>query len=325
MTNVKIPLAILPISAQIPIMQNTLLGIIIKLFAVFCVAMIAVLVKTMPEPLPNSQLVFFRCLLAIPFVLAFAAYQNQFSFGKTIAVLKPQNYGLHIRRSTFGLISMFLIFTSVRLAPLPIANAMKELSPILITLLAALFLGEKIKLIRTTGLMLGVIGVALISYEAIVLELSKSTDKSTAYGAIAALGAAFTIALAQIQIRSMVGKEHPTAIVLFFFLMGCMVTLPLAPFHWAWPSAQGWLWLGLIGCAGGIGQLCITLAYRYADASTVAPFEYFSIPLTIVLGAGLFNEFPSRLAFIGIVFILAGGLIIIYREGQLARRERAKK
>ncbi len=288
------------------------------------VAIIAALVKTTPDPLPISQLVFFRCFLAIPFVILYAALTQRFSIPQTINILKPINYWLHLRRATFGLISMFLIFASVRLAPLPIANAIKELSPILITLLAALFLGEKIRWIRTTGLIFGVLGVGFVVYDAVLGELAQTLGAQVAYGALAAFFAALTIALAQIQIRSMVGREHPTAIVFFFFIMGCLVSLPFSPFEWIMPSAQGWLWLLGIGCAGGLGQLAITIAYRFADASTVAPFEYFSIPITVTMGIWLFDENLNKNSIIGITLILVGGLIIIYREGQIARQERHK-
>ncbi len=306
-------------------MTSTLIGISIKLIGVVSFVWIAVLVKTMPDELPTTQLIFFRCSLALPFVIGFAFQQSHFDMIKTKASLTPKYIWLHIRRSFFGLTCMFLIFYSVRNAPLPIANSLLQLAPILITLLAALFLGETIRLIRTAGLILGVIGVSMIAYDTINGSLVSAFGSKVIWGVIAALGAALTMALAQIQIRSMVGREHPSAIVSFFFLMGCIATLPFAPFGWEWPSALGWLWLAGIGCAGGIGQLGLTIAYRYADASTLAPFEYFSIPLSLIFGGFLFGEWPHKYSSIGIAFILAGGLIIIYREGQLANRERKSK
>ena len=306
-------------------MPPALIGISIKILAVIFVVMIAVLVKTHPDGLPNTQLIFFRCFLALPFVIAFAYQQSHGDLTKTRIALTPKNLWLHIRRSSFGLTSMFLIFYSVRYAPLPIANALKELSPILITMLAAVFLGEKIRLIRTLALLLGVLGVALITYDTIGGELRKTLGPEVTWGALAALGAAFTIALAQIQIRSMIGRESPTAIVAMFFIIGMIVTIPFAPFGWVAPSTQGWLWLIGIGFAGGLGQLCVTLCYQYADASTIAPFEYFSIPFSLMLGGFLFDEWPHRNSLLGMGLILAGGLIIIYREGQLANRERKSK
>lgn len=305
-------------------MHKNLIGIAIKLLAVIFAVIISVLVKTHPDQLPNTQLIFFRCLLALPFVIIFAHHQSGHKWSQTVETLTPKNRWLHIRRSVLGLTSMFLIFYAVRNAPLPIANALKELSPILITMLAAMFLGEKIRIIRTAALLLGVLGVIFITYDTIGGELRKTMGPNVTWGALAALGAAFTIALAQIQIRSMVGSEHPTAIVAMFFVIGIIVTIPFAFFGWLWPSFQGWLWLIMIGCFGGISQLCITICYRYANASTIAPFEYFSIPASLIFGGVLFGEWPHKISLIGMGLILAGGLIIIYREGQLARHERAK-
>lgn len=301
-------------------MPPSLIGISIKVFSVVNVVIIAALVKSQPDGLPISQIIFFRCVLAIPFVVGYLLVITEFDRREFLRQIRPNRPWLHIRRSAFGMTSMALIFLSVRLLPLPIANALKELAPIFITLFAALFLGETIRIYRTTGLLIGIMGVAIITYDAIGGALAAQIGPDALFGAAAALFAAVTIALAQIQIRSMVKTESPSSVVFFFFAFTALVALGFAPFGWQWPSTQGWLWLLGIGAAGGAAQLGITIAFKYADASTIAPFEYFSIPFALLLGGLIFGEWPHPTALIGMALILIGGLIIIIRESQIARQ-----
>lgn len=302
-------------------MDTTLIGILIKITSVTFVVLLAVAIKTFPDNAPISQLMFFRVFLSIPFVIAFAYWQNK-NWTALRKALTPNRFSLHLRRSFMGMTGMGLTFASLQMLPLPIAQSLKELNPVLITLFAALFLGETIRIFRTTGLILGLIGVALIATQTLFLDGKVSTDDIEFWGIVTALGAAIAIALTQIHIRSMVATENPTAIVFWFFIITSLVCLCFLPFGWIWPSAQGWTWLFLIGLLGAGGQLTLTSAYKFAEASTIAPFEYFSIPLALFIGGFFFGEWPHALSLLGIGFILAGGLIIIYREGQMARRRR---
>ncbi len=304
-----------------PATPNPLIGILFKLIAVSLVVVVGAIIKTVPSEYPTSQIVFFRVVFSLPFVMIFVFAQMRFSAPKIWRILTPRRFSLHLRRSIFGMTSMACMFISFRLLPLPIASALKELAPILITLLAAMFLGETIRIFRTIGLFLGIFGVVLVSWQSIQ-NAQNFSDTSHYLGLLAGLGGAFFMALAQIQIRSMVKIEHPSAVVFWFFIITAFVSILFMPFGWKWPSAEIWLRLFAIGFLGAGTQLLITSAYKFADASTIAPFEYFSIPVSLFLGWVLFREWPSPLAMAGIVFILAGGLIIIYREGQLARKRR---
>lgn len=305
-------------------MSNTLIGIFIKILSVAFVVIMAALIKSYPDDAPISELMFFRSAFSIPFVVLALAFREKWKIKSIGHYLTPNNPWMHIRRSFLGMITMALTFLSVTLIPLPIANALKEFSPVIITILAVIFLGEKIRVYRTVGLLFGVIGVAIITYQAVAGEIAETHGMRAIYGATAAMGAALCTAITQIQIRSMVANEHPTAVVFYFLLLTALVSLLFLPFGWVWPSSKGWLWLGLIGFCGAISQLAITYAYRFANASTIAPFEYFSIPFAIFLGGFIFSEWPKPLSLLGVLFILFGGVIIIIREGQKMRQARLK-
>lgn len=300
-------------------MTQSIIGILIKLAAVVFVVLIATFMKMLPSEIPISQIMFFRSFLAIPFVLIYVIYLSHGWNDNAKKLIKPNNIWLHIRRSFFGMTAMALTFTAVRTLPLPLANALKELAPIFITILAVIFLQEKIRIYRSIGLILGICGVGIISYQAIGGSSHLADYPYAITGVIAALTSALCIAFAQIQIRSMVKTESPQAVVLFFFIFTSLVTLCFLPFGWVWPEGNTWLILFAIGASGGAAQLCITTAYKFADASTLAPFEYFSIPIALIIGGVFFSEWPSAASFLGMVLILAGGLIIIFRENQLRK------
>ncbi len=307
-------------------MSPQIIGIFIKIFSVSVVVLLGVAVKTFPDEAPVSQLVFFRVVFALPFVLAFCYFQQGRDWARTQAKLKPKRLSLHFRRSFLGMTSMALIFLSVRYLPLPIAQSIRELQPVGITLLAALLLGERIRIFRTIGLFFGLIGVAIIVYQMVTGDnhFEHFSDSDLRLGVIFALLSVLTTSLAQIQIRSMVASESPEAIVFFFFVFTAMISIFFLPFGWVWPSVDGWKWIMMIGFLGAIGQLSLTIAYKYAEASMLAPFEYFSIPLSILIGGMFFDEWPRAVSLIGIVFILLGGLIIIFREGQLAQKRESE-
>ena len=80
------------------------------------------------------------------------------------------------------------------------------------------------------------------------------------------------------------------------------------------------------GFLGGIGQILLTESYRHAETGVIAPFEYVSMLLALILGYALFAEVPTRTMLVGAALIVAAGLFIIWRERQLGiERAKARK
>jgi len=81
----------------------------------------------------------------------------------------------------------------------------------------------------------------------------------------------------------------------------------------------------LCGFCGGIAQILLTESYRYADVSTIAPFEYTSILLGIVISYLLFDDIPTATTLVGTLIVVSAGIFIIYREQRLGMRRRGDK
>jgi drug/metabolite transporter (DMT)-like permease len=80
------------------------------------------------------------------------------------------------------------------------------------------------------------------------------------------------------------------------------------------PTPQQWLLITLVALLGVFGQLLMTLSYRYAEASTLAPLDYTNLLLAVALGYYLFAEVPHWSMWIGAPLVIAAGLIILWRE-----------
>jgi drug/metabolite transporter (DMT)-like permease len=82
--------------------------------------------------------------------------------------------------------------------------------------------------------------------------------------------------------------------------------------------------MALAGFCGGIAQLLLTSSYRYADVSTIAPFEYTSIVLGLVIGYFLFGDVPTSTMLTGTAIVVGAGIFVILREHRLDLKRRAE-
>ena len=89
------------------------------------------------------------------------------------------------------------------------------------------------------------------------------------------------------------------------------------PFGWTSPGGTETVYLILAGLIGGIAQIFLTSAYRFADASVVAPFDYASMLFALAIGYVIFDEVPTGPMLLGAVLVIAAGIIIILRERHL--------
>jgi drug/metabolite transporter (DMT)-like permease len=105
-----------------------------------------------------------------------------------------------------------------------------------------------------------------------------------------------------------------------------VLSLLTLPFGWVWPTPQQAALLVGAGFFGGIGQLLMTSSYRHADMSVIAPFEYVSLILTIILGYFIFSDVPTLTMILGAIIIVGSGIAVILREHRLGLdRARAKE
>jgi drug/metabolite transporter (DMT)-like permease len=298
-------------------MSDSARGILFKLGSVaLFVAMAAILKATAAEVPPGEQ-VFFRSAFAIPVTVIWLALRGDLRRGLRVA--SPMG---HVWRGLIGTCAMGLMFAGIGILPLPEATAIGYAAPLLVVIFAAMFLGEEVRAFRLAAVALGLLGVLII----LSPRLSGVGEARAAFGAMVSLMGAVFAALAQIFIRKLTKTETTSAIVFWFSCTATVLSLATLPFGWVMPPVWAVALLVLAGLIGGVAQILLTSAYRAADASIVAPFEYASMLIALAVGYLVFDEVPTLVMLGGAALVIAAGVLIVWRERQLGiERARARR
>lgn len=298
--------------------HNTLTGIMLKIVSVAVFVAMSSCIKAAGK-VPAGQIVFFRSFFAIFPIVVFLAFQGK--LGTAFSTKRPLN---HIARGVVGVCAMGLGFFALIRLPLPEAIALNYAQPLLVVVFSSIFLGEAIRVYRWSAVAVGLVGVLVISWpELTLLGSGAALGDQEVLDVIAALVAAAISAVAMLLVRNLVQSEPTATIVLWFSVTASLLALLSLPFGWqALTPAQAGLLIAA-GFCGGLAQILMTAAYRHAEASVVAPFEYTSMLLGIVVGYLAFGDVPTVHMLIGGVIVVAAGIFIIWRERQLGL-ERAR-
>lgn len=289
---------------------DTLRGIMLKVVSVSVFVAMSSLIKAAGQ-LPAGQMVFFRSFFAIFPILMMLAWQ-----GELRTALQTSNPLGHIARGGVGVLSMGLTFFALSRLPLPEAVMLNYAQPLLVVVFSALFLGETVRAYRWTAVLVGLVGVVIISWPSLSL-FSEGIGADQTAGVIAALLGASCSAVAMLLVRRLVHTERTSTIVMWFSLTATAVSLLTIPFGWAALDVWQASCLVLAGICGGVAQILMTEAYRHAEASTVAPFEYTSMILAIVVGYFAFSDVPTAYTIVGGLIVVGAGIFIIMRERRL--------
>ena len=292
-------------------MHSLTRGIALKLAATLAFSLMYVAIR-LAGHVPLGEVVFFRGLFAIVPLLTVSFYTHG-----PRSLIQTSHPWPHLRRSIAGATGMFLNFAAVMRLPLADVTAFSFVMPIFATVLAALLLNEKVGPHRVGAVVLGFGGVMLMIEPHGVLGTGFSTNSSI--GAAMALAAAFFSAFVVVFIRQMSATERSEAIV-FYFMVVCAAAGAVTMLWDRAPlSAMQVAWLVLCGILGGIGQICMTYSYRYAEPSLLAAFDYAAMIWAVALGFFVFAEVPETTVLLGAGVVIVSGLYIALRERRLRR------
>jgi drug/metabolite transporter (DMT)-like permease len=291
--------------------MQPLRGISYKVASVVVFITMSALIKAASVEVPPGEAVFFRSFFALPVIVVWLGWTGHLRDGLTTA--QPLS---HVWRGIVGTTAMGLGFAGLGLLPLPEVTAIGYAAPLLVVVLAAMFLGEQVRLVRLSAVALGLAGV-LIVLGPRMTTFGNAPDVRETLGAVVVLMSAMFAAMAQVFVRKLVQHETTSAIVFWFSASASVFSLVTLPWGWVFPSLPVALMLIAAGILGGIGQVLMTSAYRYADVSLIAPFEYASMLLSIVIGYVFFAEAPTATTLGGAALIILAGVIIILRERYL--------
>jgi drug/metabolite transporter (DMT)-like permease len=212
---------------------------------------------------------------------------------------------LQLVRSSLLFLSTTIYFSALGYIPLATAAAISFMSPFIVTALAPFVLGEKVGLRRWIATGVGLVGVLII-----LRPGTGAFHPAAFFPLVSALAWACTLIIT----RMMSGTERAIAVMAYSSIVGLCILSALVPFVWVTPTWHDIAFGILIGIASTAGQWIVVLAFRYADASVLAPFSYTQLLWVSLLGFFVFGEVPTVWTVVGAGFIVASGLYTAHRE-----------
>ena len=303
----------------------SLTGILFIISGGFIFSIQDVIIKYISGSYPVHEIVILRSLFAIPPILAIVRMEGGFH------LLKMHNKGYHIIRG----ILMFLSYTSYYLAiaaiPLSMVVTLFFCCPLFITVLSVVFLKERIDKKGWAALFSGFLGVLVIMGPD--LSAMGSNLSIIHYGPFLAVLSGCFYAVNAVCTRKYGIHESGSSLVFYpilaYLLFGGLFWMVMGDGRfateenknmafllrsWTVPGSRDLLLLLVIGVVAAIGTYCLSQAYRIANASVVAPFEYFAIPISVGWGYLFWKETPGGFQIIGIVMIIIAGIYVMKRK-----------
>ncbi len=278
--------------------NNQTSGIAWFLVHCFCFSLASIISKLLVDNIPIFQIIFCQTLVATCILLPP-------TLAKCRKELKVYSYKIHIIRSFFWVAATAIFYYSITIIPVTKAFAIVFALPLFTTILAVIFLKEKLHVNRIMGLIFGFIGMLVI----IQPGLSRFEIAS-----ILVILSAFFWALTDIIIK-VTSQAHPALVNSFYFcLFGCLIISPMALYSWKTPSNTDILWLLLMGAIFAGNIIAVNHAYKKADLTTIMPFSFSQLIFSALFAYIIFGQMLNIYTVIGSIIIISSTSYIAYRE-----------
>lgn len=263
--------------------------------------------KFVSQELPLYESMALRGAFVLPLLLGYALYTG------TVSLRIPRRDWGNLSLRTVGeVVSSVLYLLALQQMPLANLSAIIQSLPLLVTLAAAVFFGERLGRWRIMAILVGFVGVLII--------LRPGTSAFDIWSAVA-VGAVLLIALRDLITRRFDASVSSTTISIYAAGSVMLFALALAPTEtWRIPTATEFGLLMLSAALITVGYMTAIATMRVGEISFVAPFRYSSLIWAVMFGLLVFGEWPDFWTQLGSVLIVAAGLFTIWREGRLRSR-----
>ncbi len=290
-------------------LSTPLAAIALMVIAVGLFGFLDATAKYLAQSLPVLQVVWMRFVMHV--VLAVFFLRLWQGFGR-FATKRPV---LQISRGLFLLGTTVFNFWALLYLQLAETASIMFAGPIVVAALAVPLLGEKVGPRRWAAILVGFIGVLIVTRPGL---------DGLGWPALISVGAMVSFALYSLATRVLAQTENEEGLVLFTALVPALALAPWAIAVWQWPTdALSWSLMLATGIFGGGGHWLLIKAHQGAGASTLAPFMYTQIVWMVLLGWLVFADIPTAWTILGAGIIIASGLYLLYREEVVRRREQA--
>jgi drug/metabolite transporter (DMT)-like permease len=283
--------------------RNRQIGIALVTATTLMFAVLDTSAKWLVQTVPVLQVVWLRFVFHA--LLTTAIFMPSMGVG----LFKIHNPRLQLLRGVMLALMTGLNFFALQYLQLAETGAVQFSVPILIALISALWLHEKLDLKKWLAICMGFAGVLVIIrpgsngfHPAILLSIMN-----------ALLYAAFNL-----MTRRLAGSDHPISTQLASAMVPTVVLAPFAIWYWQTPDSwQVWCVLVLAGLTGGLGHTASALAHRYATAAVLGPFLYQQIIYMSFGGWLIFGQIPDAAVVLGASIVVLSGLYLLWREFKL--------
>jgi drug/metabolite transporter (DMT)-like permease len=289
--------------SETPIARPTI-GIALMLSAMLILPIQDGLAKHLSENLPVPLVVWARHLIHLLLMLPLLLWR----FPRAALVLRRP--WVQLLRGVTMLASGLLFFGAVAQLPLVDTLSLFFVSPLVVTLLAPLLLGERVGWVRRVAVAVGFVGVLIVL-----------RPGSVVWGpyALMALGSGVMHALYLIVTRKLAGTAPPLVTIAYGATFASLALSVWVIPRWVPPTSDQWWLLLALGLFASVGHYLVVKAFDYAPAATLAPLGYAEIVGATVVGLLVFGDLPDGLTWIGVAVIIGSGVVVSLREQRAAR------
>ncbi len=255
------------------------------MFLSICAFSVMDLIVKWSENYPVGQVLFFRGFIGLFTLFCFVVPRERyFNFYKTNRLF------LHFKRCVSGLIAIVAIFIALRNLPLATVVSISFAAPIFATIMSIFFLNEKVGLYRWLAVIVGFIGILIISEPGF-----SSFNIYYIYPIIFCLGLSYVA----ITIRQLSSTEPVWLIGLYFSFSITIVSFFTLPMGWILPTLKDLFLLSMVGVLGGFANLWLSQSYKFSEVSLVTPLKYMALVFAIIFGYFIWNEIPASKTLVG--------------------------
>ena len=282
--------------------ENLVVGAALTTAAFFCVALVATLAKVAGQYTSTGVILLFQNVLCLAFIVPLAVRGGR-------PLLRTDKIGLHIVRAVAGTACWYALFVAIKLIPLANATLLTYSAPLWMPLIAWVVTRQRTARMTWVGAGIGFAGVIL------VLQPQAHTFN---VGEVFALAGALMLAVAMMSVRWLGATEPVTRILLYYFLLSTVMTIPIAVIDWQPFPPQALGWLVALGLAQFSSQILLVVAYRFASAEKVGPFIYSVIVFTALIDWIVWDHQPTLFMYLGMALVIGGGLVAVRAKPAVA-------
>ena len=287
-------------------------GMLLMVAGMAILPMLDACAKWLGQTLPATQvsagrfIVQMLLLLPLLYALGYRLSASSFSFAQAA-------------RGFCLAIATWLFFVALKSLPMAEAISIFFIEPMILTILAALFLGERVRLRRISAIIFGFCGAIIV--------IQPSFD-IFGWPALLPLGTAFFFALYMLITRAVAQDNQPIELQISMSVYALLTVIILALLNqqiglevqdWRMPNLNEFLVMLLLGAVATTGHLMVVFALQRADAGLLAPFQYLEVVTASLLGYLIFQDVPQNTTIAGVTIIIGAGLYLIHRERQISQ------